>query len=47
MANFKYVINMAPKDFFKYKLAFKKKKKVTGGTARVWGEKGAGCEQKV
>lgn len=22
MANFKYVINMAPKDFFKYKLAF-------------------------
>lgn len=46
MANFKYVINMAPKDFFKYKLAFFFLK-VAGGTARVWGEKGAGCEQKV
>lgn len=45
MANFKYVINMAPKDFFKYKLSFFFK--VAGGAARVWGAKGAGCEQKV
>lgn len=47
MANFKYVINMAPKDFFKYKLAFFFFFKVAGGAARVWGAKGAGCEQKV
>lgn len=46
MANFKYVINMAPKDFFKYKLAFFFFK-VAGGSAWVWGAKGAGCEQKV
>lgn len=46
MANFKYVINMAPKDFFKYKLVFFFPK-VAGGSAWVWGAKGAGCEQKV
>ena len=47
MANFKYVINMAPKDFFKNQLAFFFFLKVAGGAAPVWGAKGAGCEQKV
>lgn len=41
MANFKYVINMAPKDFFKYKLAFFFFK-VVGGLRLGLGREGGG-----
>lgn len=42
MANFKYVINMAPKDFFKYKLAFFFFFKVVGGLRLGLGREGGG-----
>ena len=42
MANFKYVINMAPKDFFKYKLAFFFFFKGCGGRRPGLGREGGG-----
>lgn len=42
MANFKYVINMAPKDFFKYKLAFFFFFKGCGGHRPGLGREGGG-----
>lgn len=42
MANFKYVINMAPKHFFKYKLAFFFFFKGCGGRRPGLGREGGG-----